>query len=838
MLQKNYIEDVTHKKCLLVHDNECYDKRSLITHTGAEENCVIHKTDTQNVNGLSTKEQAAMQTGPPTLLVRNNQTKNDDIVSSVERKFSIISKEMWMILTRNYRFGGSPTIPRLVSEYMCEKQTSSENQPRARPTVLVDIDPLVVQVCFCDKAGGIEPLPLPHEVLMSRQDSIDEIVVRLLSTYIYLQKERGSPVTDCDDLNDNPANYVAVENMLTNMYRHNIDTIPVNMSELVRVWILQYDSLLLEDDDEEEDGISDNIIKSAHHEDGSTTQQSEDSVKRNDSPGIIRHGPLSWWSLTEAFAQCRGSFCKQNTASESLRLSSEWSRNVEVSKCTNTLTNGSKIMIEARNVLGGWPTDRIIEHSEFRSCLSIGSKVDAQDETKRWYAAEVVDIKYDGGLVEELKVHYISYPSRYDAVYPASSCCLAPSGSHTTAMSTIPGFPIKWQDIIEVLTKPPNQGRKCCLDYSGDSLFISNTEKDKKEGMKSLNIGSGINEEFSVDGFVRVPRVINDGITEGTSNAKKRGIFAFFSNNRKQQELWEKNGGVLGGPPDRKIKSVLPEDSISTCHDSSERNVEAAAGSNTLTPSSSVSSVSSTPRKGNRHEDVATNTHDIMEATPKPAKSVTEILTTPAKSLVRNMFASVGISSSSKRRPNMSSTTVGIGRHGESVGRNSSHVLKQAAAARARAIAARVPGACGLLNIGNTCFMSCGIQCLSHTPLLRSYFLSGRYIDEINHNNVLGTNGRLVAEFAQLLKTLWTANSHLHSKQGSFKAIDHGNVAVTHYTSPSRFKRIVEKCKPIFCGHDQQDAQEFLSEILDTLHEDVNRVVDKPYITPPDDAVW
>jgi ubiquitin carboxyl-terminal hydrolase 4/11/15 len=98
-----------------------------------------------------------------------------------------------------------------------------------------------------------------------------------------------------------------------------------------------------------------------------------------------------------------------------------------------------------------------------------------------------------------------------------------------------------------------------------------------------------------------------------------------------------------------------------------------------------------------------------------------------------------------------------------------------------------------------------------------------------------------VAEFAQLLKTLWTSNSHLHSSASHTAAANMVNIknsAVTHYTSPSKFKKVVEKCKPIFSGHDQQDAQEFLSEILDSLHEDVNRVVDKPYVSAPDDAIW
>jgi DUSP domain/Ubiquitin carboxyl-terminal hydrolase len=70
-------------------------------------------------------------------------------------------------------------------------------------------------------------------------------------------------------------------------------------------------------------------------------------------------------------------------------------------------------------------------------------------------------------------------------------------------------------------------------------------------------------------------------------------------------------------------------------------------------------------------------------------------------------------------------------------------------------------GACGLTNLGNTCYVNSAIQCISYLPLLRSYLLSSQYKTngDLNRDNPLGTGGKLLEEFVELLRANKTRRS-------------------------------------------------------------------------------
>ena len=119
-------------------------------------------------------------------------------------------------------------------------------------------------------------------------------------------------------------------------------------------------------------------------------------------------------------------------------------------------------------------------------------------------------------------------------------------------------------------------------------------------------------------------------------------------------------------------------------------------------------------------------------------------------------------------------------------------------------------GATGLHNLGNTCFMNSAVQCLSNTKPLTRYFSEKLFEYELNKSNPLGMKGVLAKRYGDLIIDLWS---------GIYRSI-----------APVKLRCTIGRYAPRFNGFQQHDSQEFLSFLLDGLHEDVNRVHEKPYV--------
>jgi ubiquitin carboxyl-terminal hydrolase 8 len=117
-------------------------------------------------------------------------------------------------------------------------------------------------------------------------------------------------------------------------------------------------------------------------------------------------------------------------------------------------------------------------------------------------------------------------------------------------------------------------------------------------------------------------------------------------------------------------------------------------------------------------------------------------------------------------------------------------------------------GKTGISNLGNTCYINSASQCLSHTTLLRDFFLSKQYekYQKKNHKSSV-----LVDEWYDMLTRLWSV---------------HTGVAPYGYVNNVRRISSENEGFSMFGGFGQNDSQEYLGFFIDQLHEVLSREVD------------
>ncbi|KAG7309478.1 hypothetical protein JYU34_005446 [Plutella xylostella] len=127
-------------------------------------------------------------------------------------------------------------------------------------------------------------------------------------------------------------------------------------------------------------------------------------------------------------------------------------------------------------------------------------------------------------------------------------------------------------------------------------------------------------------------------------------------------------------------------------------------------------------------------------------------------------------------------------------------------------------GLTGLKNLGNTCYMNSIIQCLNNTAILVNYFCNGQYLQHVNRSH--GTRGQIAEELAAVVRALWS---------GQYRFI-----------ATKDLRNEVGKHQRAFRGCEQQDSHEFLTILMDWLHDDLQVPTHQPTkeTLPPAEKAW
>lgn len=146
-----------------------------------------------------------------------------------------------------------------------------------------------------------------------------------------------------------------------------------------------------------------------------------------------------------------------------------------------------------------------------------------------------------------------------------------------------------------------------------------------------------------------------------------------------------------------------------------------------------------------------------------------------------------------------------------------------------------VPGLSGLRNMGNTCYMNSALQCICATNLFAVYLIDKQFHKDLYLNcqekvadKVRKEKGLDDSETVSI-KVVDLEKEYKSSVTYNLYKLINGMWKLNQEITPKTFKNTIGQLNSVFKGYNQNDSQEFLSFVLDQIHEELKTEVKIKY---------